>query len=221
MKINTFVKLLVSVFLVTLSSLSAAEQEFPEVTIEGLVRVKDSNLTIVYAQPGVDFSQYQRIYLTDAYVAFKKHWKRSQNRPGSQTISTRDMDKIKAELVSLFREVFTETLLQGGYELVTERAEDVLIIKPAIINLDIVAPDVSASISHTYSETAGEMTLYLELYDSVSDDLIAKAADRRLSRNTGYFHWRDRGTNRAAAKRILKVWANVLKEGLDEAQNIK
>jgi hypothetical protein len=221
MKRNTLVYSLVTTLLLTASSLSAAKVEIPEVSVDGLHHVKDSKLALVYAQPGVDFGQYQRVYLADTYVAFKKNWQRSQNRSGSQRVSAGDMEKIKIELASLFRQVFTETLEEGGYELVTERAEDVLIIKPAIINLYIVAPDVSAGISHTYTESAGEMTLYLELSDSVTDDVIAKAYDRALGRETGYFEWRNRGTNRAAAKRILKVWANVLKEGLDEAKAIR
>ena len=141
---------------------------------------------------------------------------------------------MKAELSSLFREVFSKTLEEGGYELVTERAEDVLLLKPAIINLDLIAPDTmekvrpgtgrEAGLGHanrgnSFSETTGEMTLYLELYDSLTDDLIAKALDRKIDRQTGYFQWQNRVTNRAAANRILQVWANVLKEGLDEARN--
>jgi hypothetical protein len=130
------------------------------------------------------------------------------------------MARMKLELSSLFREVFSRTLEKGGYELVSERAEDVLLLKPAIINLDVVAPDtMDANRGNSYSETTGEMTLYLELYDSVTDDLIAKALDRKIDRQTGYFQWQNRVTNRAAANRILQVWANVLKEGLDEARS--
>jgi len=96
-----------------------------------------------------------------------------------------------------------------------------LLIKPAIINLDVFAPDtMDANRGNSFTETAGEMTLYLELYDSVTDDLIAKALDRRRDRETGYFQWQTRINNRAAANRILQVWANVLKEGLDGARGI-
>jgi hypothetical protein len=116
-------------------------------------------------------------------------------------------------------EVFSKTLQEGGYQLASGPGDDVLGVKSAIINLDIVAPDVSSpGITRTYSESAGEMTLYMELYDSVSGDLLAKALDRREDRRTGYFQWRNRVTNRAAANRILKVWAGVLKEGLDDAR---
>ena len=65
------------------------------------------------------------------------------------------------------------------------------------------------------------MILYLELYDSLSDDLIAKTIDRQIDRQTGYFQWHDRINSRAAAKRILQEWARVLKEGLDEARGVR
>jgi hypothetical protein len=96
-----------------------------------------------------------------------------------------------------------------------------LIIRPAIINLNIVAPDNrSATNVRTFSESAGDMTLYLELYDSVTGDLIAKALDQKYDRSTGYIQWQTRVSNRAAANRIMKTWANVLKDALDEARTV-
>ena len=205
--------------LVVAGNHAVAEKAMPEVTIEGLQLIKDSNLALVYAEPGINLGQYSKVYLGDAYIAFKKNWQRDQNRHYPQKINSEDMARMKAELSSLFREVFSKTLEEGGYELVTERAEDVLLLKPAIINLDVIAPDtMDANRGNSFSETTGEMTLYLELYDSLTDDLIAKALDRKIDRQTGYFQWQNRVTNRAAANRILQVWANVLKEGLDVAR---
>jgi hypothetical protein len=224
MKLRSLVKSSCILFLLASSGLHAASDKLPEVTVDGLHRLSDTELAIVYAKPGADLSQYNRVFLADAYVAFKKNWKRDQNTGGRLKVTTSDMEKMKTGLAALFKEVFTETLVEGGYEMATERADDVLIIKPAIINLDVVAPDTtSASMgrSRTYSESTGEMTLYLELFDSVTDDLLAKALDRQFDRETGYFQWQTSVTNRAAANRILKQWANVLKEGLDEARSAK
>ena len=215
---RTPVQLLLITSLMMISGLVTA-QDRSEFTIEGLQLVEDSNLALVYAQPDIDWGQYSKIYLDDAYIAFKKNWQRNYNRDHPDRISADDMTKIKMELSGLFRDVFTQTLEEGGYELVFESGEDVLQIKPAIIGLDIVAPEHGApGVSRTYSETAGEMTLYMELYDSVSGAMLAKALDRKEDRKTGYFEWQNRVTNRAAANRILKVWANVLKEGLDDAR---
>ena len=103
--------------------------------------------------------------------------------------------------------------------LVTERGEDVLVVKPAIINLDVTAPDkLSTGMSRTYAESSGEMTLYVELYDSVTGDLIAKALDRKVDRNRGYYTWTNSVTNKAAADRILKGWAEILLSALNEAK---
>jgi hypothetical protein len=235
MRFGILIKIMVLFSLVVAGNHAAAQAPVPEVTIEGLQLIKDSNLSLVYAEPGIDLGQYSKIYLDDAYIAFRKNWRRDQNRHHPQKVNAEDMARMKAELSSLFREVFSRTLQEGGYELVTERAEDVLLIRPAIINLDVFAPDTmekvrpgtgrEAGLGHanrgsSFSETTGEMTLYLELYDSLTDDLIAKALDRKLDRQTGYFQWQNRVTNRAAANRILQVWANVLKEGLDEARGI-
>ena len=220
MKFGIFIKFMVLFSVVVAGNHVVAEEAVPEVTIEGLQLIKDSNLALVYAEPGINLGQYSKVYLGDAYIAFKKNWQRDQNRHYPQKINSEDMARMKAELSSLFREVFSKTLEEGGYELVTERAEDVLLLKPAIINLDVIAPDtMDANRGNSFSETTGEMTLYLELYDSLTDDLIAKALDRKIDRQTGYFQWQNRVTNRAAANRILQVWANVLKEGLDEARS--
>lgn len=219
MKFDALASFLVFTCLVTMCSPGLAQTERPVVTIDGLQLIKDSNLTLVYAQANANLARYNRILLTEPTVAFRKNWRHSRKRYDPNTVTADDMAKMKTELSSLFMKVFSETLEQGGYQLVTERAEDVLLVKPAIINLNIVAPDIpSATTVRTYSESAGEMTLYLELYDSVSDDLLAKALDRKEDRQTGYFRWQTRITNRAAATRILQVWANVLKKGLDEAR---
>ena len=219
MKFRTPVMFLLIASLLTASGISVAQEESSESDIEGFQLVEDSNLALVYAQPGIDWGQYSKIYLDEPYIDFKENWQRNQNRDKPGWVSDDDMAKIKIELSSLFTGVFSETLLEGGYELIYETGEDVLLIRPAIIGLDVVAPETnSPGISRTYSETAGEMTLYLELYDSVSGEMLAKALDRQVDRQTGYFEWQNRVTNRAAANRILKVWAKVLKEGLDDAR---
>jgi len=219
MKFGIAFKLLSLTTLIIMSGLCIAKDDIPEVTLDGLYLLEDTQLARVYAFPGIDLGKYNRVYLDETYVAFKRNWQRNRNEPDADKVSAEDMAKIKIELSSLFRDVFSQTLEAGGYVLVTERAEDVLLVKPAIINLDITTPDAaSGSQVRSYSENAGEMTLYLELYDSVTDDIIAKAMDRQKDRQTGYFKWQNRISNRAAATRILQVWANVLKEGLDEAR---
>lgn len=204
------------------AALAAKKQELPEVTEDGLHLLKDSKLAIVYAEPGATLAGYDKVLLLDAYVAFKKNWLRDQ-RSSSVTpmsVTAKDMDRIRARLAEGFRDVFTETLVESGFPVVTEAADDVLLVRPAIINLDVTAPDtMSPGRSTTFAESAGEMTLYVELYDSVTGDMIAKALDRRADpRNSGFYTWTNSVTNSVAATRILKGWATILVAALQEAQ---
>ena len=200
----------------------AKKQEFPEITVDGLHRVPDSKLAVVYAEPGATLTQYHRIKMLDAYVAFKKNWLRNQRSTSAQPLRVKssDMERIKNTLAAEFQKVFTKSLEDAGYEITDESAEDVMIVRPAIINLDVSAPDtLSAGRTETYAASAGEMTLYIELYDSVSGDIIAKALDRRADRrNAGFYTWANSVTNKAAAERILRGWAKILVEALNEAK---
>jgi len=201
---------------------AAAKQELPEVTEDGLHLIPDSKLAIVYAQPGASLSGYDKVMLLDSYVAFRKNWERDQRSQSTSLtrLSSRDIERIKTDLAKAFRDVFTEELEKGGYPVVSEAGEDVLLVRPAIINLDVNAPDtMSAGRTRTYTQSAGEMTLYVELYDSVTGDLIAKAMDRRADRSRdGFYTWTNSVTNRAAAQMILRGWAGILLQALDEAR---
>lgn len=215
--------LLLSILALAIAStpaLAKKKDELPEYTVEGLKRVENpKNLAIVYAEPGANLSQYNRVYITEPYVAFKKNWQRDQNRGVSTRVTTKDMDRIKIKVAEIFMEVFTEVLNEGGYELADERAEDVLIVKPAIIDLDVHAPDtMSAGRSQTYTHSAGSMTLYIELYDSETGDLLAKALDAKADRQNVFMQWQTGPANRQAGKRMMKPWAEALRDGLDRAR---
>ncbi|RLA56094.1 MAG: DUF3313 domain-containing protein [Gammaproteobacteria bacterium] len=192
----------------------------PAVNDEGMELVKDSDLATVYADPDADLSIYNSVMLMDATVAFKKNWKRDQNRGYALKVKDSDMVKIQEEVAAIFREVFTKELVEGGYEMAEAPGEDVLLVKPAIVNLDIHAPDLdTVHRSMSFSESAGEMTLNIELFDSVTEDKIAKATDRKRDYRRGYAQWRTSVSNRADAKRMMSGWAKALRSALDEARS--
>ena len=70
--------------------------------------------------------------------------------------------------------------------------------------------------------TAGAATLYLELYDSVSGEILARAIDRKAANHPGdLMRWSNKVTNRAEAKRVLAGWAGLLRQRLDEIHGKK
>ena len=74
-------------------------------------------------------------------------------------------------------------------------------------------------ITKSYTDQAGRMTLILEIYDSQSGDMIAKASNRQDAPRYGYVRWANSVSNTAEARRMLQRWANMLIERLEEAQS--
>ena len=88
MKLKTCTRILVSLFLAAATGLTMAKDEPPEITVDGLHLQKDAKLALVYVQPGANLKQYERIYLVDAFVSFRKNWRRDQSRSVTGRIST-------------------------------------------------------------------------------------------------------------------------------------
>ncbi len=207
-------------------SVAQAHDDLPVIDKDGLELRDHSSLRVVYARPGATLEPYKRIALLDCFVAFDEGWLKNYNRTvrgADRRITEEDMERIKREVAEEFRKVFTKELEEeGGYEIVTVAAEDVLVLRPAIINLWPAAPDTRRpGRTTTIVNSAGRMTLYLELYDAKSDQLLAKVIDPRASRGQGGFGLSNSATNKSEADRILRRWADVLRGHLDAAQKTR
>jgi hypothetical protein len=195
--------------------------DMPPVTEDGLVRIDSKKVDAVYWAEGATLAGYDAVMLTDTPVAFRKNWMRDFNasRSGlSDRVDEKDMARIKSELSTAFRESFTKALTEAGYRVVEAPGEDVLLLRPAIVDLDVNAPDLqSASMTRSFTANAGEMTLYMELYDSATGDKIGQVVDQERAMDSGRIEYTSRVTNRAEANRILGKWSKLLVEALDEA----
>ncbi len=114
------------------------------------------------------------------------------------------MNQIKKELAAEFMKVFTRQLKAGGYAVVDTAAPDVLILRPAIINLRVTAPDLmTPGINMTVVRSAGSATLYLELWDSMTDKILARVMDSQADQGDGR-QVANSVSNMAAADFILR-----------------
>jgi hypothetical protein len=196
------------------------KSEPPEVTVDGLHRVASENVDLLYALPGTDLSTYDRVFLLAPEVRFVKNYKQKANQMYKFRITDDDMQRIREDLAQLFAEVFFDELQsRGGYQLVTSLGEGVLIVRPAIIDLDVLAPDaMDRPNSRSALPSAGRMTLYLELADGVSNTVLAKALDYQYDR-TRVQPYKNSERNEQAARQIIGHWAELLRQALDEAHS--
>jgi len=198
----------------------AAKKDLPEVSPEGLKLVPKSKASAVYLRDGADFSGYNKVAILDCYVAFRKDWKRDQN-DGVNPFKVNDSDvtRIKTELAEEFKKVFAKELTAKGQTVVTTGGTGVLILRPAIVNLDVTSPDTMEPGTRSYAASAGYATLYLEIFDGVSGEMLARVMDaEEAGGNYGMAVVRNSVTNRADAERMLKKWADALGAYLQNAR---
>ncbi|MDX2416231.1 MAG: DUF3313 family protein [Xanthomonadales bacterium] len=225
MKLKKIVYLLVlltaTVFLTAtlMSGPVFAKDKLPEVDSDGLHLVKKSKVKAAYIKPGTDLTQYSKVKLLDCYVDFVKNWERdyNMNQLGLEgRVRDKDAEKIKTRLAAEFAKEFTKVLTEKGFPVVDEVGPDVLLLRPALINVDVVAPDImTADMRSTFVSSAGSMTLYMEMYDSATSTLIARVVDPRAD-DEGFAQRANRVTNKAAADRMLRHWAELLAKHLGE-----
>lgn len=195
-----------------------AQDDEEPLTWDGLVAVEESAVHAAFINPDADFSVFSRISILEPHVAFRSNWRRDQNRSRSRNVSANDMDRIKSDVAGLLKDVFIDQLEAAGYEVVNYAGDDVLVLRPAIIDLDVTAPDArSAGRSRTYTASTGAATLLLELFDSTTGQILGRAIDRRTAgRSRGFATASNRVTNRADARREFRAWADKLIEFLGQ-----
>jgi hypothetical protein len=198
----------------------SAKEAPPQTTPEGLVLQKSTKSRVVYLKPGATFDQFNRVAILDVLVEFEKDWQQDYNRSRvglEGRVSDKDVERMKAGLAAEFKKIFTEELQdKGGYQVVTTAGPDVLVLRPALVNVEVNAPDVmTAGINSTIVRSAGQMTLFLELWDSSTNTLLARVMDAAADPDT-FAKQANRVTNTQAADRILRDWAHELRVRLDE-----
>ncbi len=194
------------------SVFAKGKSSLPEISEDWLHLVPDSKFEVVYKDTESDLSRYAKVYILDPFVAFDKYWARHQGARNASTrlhVTVSDLDGIKTALARDFQTVFETELQCRGKALSDQVGEDVVIIRPAIVDLHINAPDfMSARPVRSHSNSAGRMTLYLELVDSVTGKLVSRIIDRKAdSERSGLATLTNSATNRAVATRMFRVWA--------------
>jgi len=218
-RVLTDARALGAVLVLLCSATVGAAEPAPAVSDDGLHLYKQTKERVAYVRPGATFTQYKRVALLDCYVEFSQTWLKNYNRDQrdpSRRIKDSDLDRAKTDLQKSFKKIFTEELQKDGrYQVTDSGGPDVLVLRPALINIQVNAPDLmSAGRSATYVESAGAMTLYLELWDSVSNTILARVTDGSVDPDT-YRQRASSVTNRSAADRMMRNWADELRKRLD------
>ena len=196
-----------------------------DVTIEGLTVMESTRFTETQIKKGVVWSRYTKYQITPVEVSFRDNWKRDYNREQkslAMRVTDRDMLRIKETMSKIVYEEFDKALQkEGGLTKVDQADANTMIFTPRVINLDVYAPEVeNGPISHALIRQAGKATLFLEIHDAVSGEILARWVDTREDPDRGYFEWANRITNAERARQIVFRWVERLIEGMDKLKAI-
>ncbi len=98
---------------------------------------------------------------------------------------------------------------------------DVLIIRGAMLDIVSLVPPERAGRTDIYLSRVGEVTLVLELADSLSGETLARAAERRAAERPGQQAVRASPvTTWTEVKRLARRWAVKLRDGLDAIEGV-
>lgn len=154
----------------------------PDVTEEGLVRVPSGAKVGVYRLPVATFNQYQNVMFGPTEVVFKKGWEREHKE-----LTKKDRDALRGQLASLLRsELVKELVDRGGYRIAKEPTTDTLLVKAHILQVDVTAPKASMALDkRTFVSSAGSMKVVVELHDAASGVLIGRLINYEMAPDRG------------------------------------
>lgn len=203
------------------SSFAAARADLEKaMSQDGLQKITINGIDLAYARPGASLASYDRIQLEPIDVAFRKDW--NPTRPGSRIkVSSGEREKIRTGVAKIVYEEFVKEL-QGDsiYKLADSPGPDVLRVKVKILNLYATAATATTPMSRNYTVSPAEMTLFAELYDSRTGEVLARVVDRSDVRQTHELAFTNSAMNIDEARTTAAEWARILRNGLDKAHGI-
>jgi hypothetical protein len=203
---------------VMLAGCSAARRP-EETSPDGLQRVPSRSNGGVFREPGWPFNQYKRFVLEPLTVTFVEDWERQHPEA-----SDKEIKRIRNEAAKLFREQFEKELIEKGkYGFATEPDPDVLIIAPAITELDIAAPETEDARKQSFAMRSISLRITGELRDAASGRLVGRVDMFSPSREYGTHELRpvNRTSNAHEVSQAIRQWAQLFREALDVAKNEK
>ena len=208
--------------LVVIALLSACKADLPpaETTPDGLVRVPSRTEGGVYRNLDVDFGRYKRLMIEPLTVEFRDGWR--QQHPN---VSDSELRRIQLETARSFNEEFTRIFVdEGPFELADVRDDDVFVVVPRMLNLNIPAPETSADTGyHSYSPRPVSLQMNGELRDGVSGELLLRVIMIDPENREKYIG--TSGDNRTANAREIRSalgrWSQLVREAFDVAKTAK
>ena len=163
-------------------------------------RVPNTAVEYAYINQAADFSRYTKLMSGGLEIYYPE---------GEETPDPADLERIR----SYFRDAFVDAI-GDAYEIVTEPGPDVLKVSAQIVDMKISPGGAVFEPSGRLRDIVahGELTFLMEMSDSVSGQVLARAGDKSsdISAEHDDATWDD-------VQRAAEYWAGLFRNWLDGA----
>ena len=198
--------------------------EDAEITHDGLTRMEGTVMDVVWAREDIDLTGFTTVMFEGVGFQYRNDSGPFSGRAGAGTTSARRSGttefQLDADTRALFEEeisgAFLEEIMRSDViEIVDEPGPDVLLVRGGLLDVVSRVPPETVGRSRIFISSIGEATLVLEIVDSESNTVLARAVDRRAGDRMGGME-SNTVTNRAEVRRLGRRWGSILREGLDK-----
>jgi len=211
---------IVAIFLAALILAACATtptiQEGPdaEITYDGLYRVDDSKLDAVWIKPSIDLSKYDKLLLEGVGIQYRAvdPQNRYKRNADEFPLDEQQKDAIRKAV----SEVLLEEIKRSEYfTIVDAPGKGVLKIELGLADVVSRVPPQRGASSDFYIRNLGEAMLVMEYSDSMTNEVLARATDRRAV-EAATVSQSSPATNLSEVRSAVRVWGTQIRNALDE-----
>jgi Protein of unknown function (DUF3313) len=196
-----------------------------EITHDGLHRLDKTVMDAAWVKPDLDLRGYTKLMLVGAGFSYK-----AVDNEGKRYIPGRSNDtefyitpENRARVESEMREAFLGSLEKlERYEVVTQAGPGVLMLVGGVYDVVSSVPPVNSCVGRceVYLTEVGAATLVIELRDSMSNEILARAADRRAAESAGWPIDANSVTVWPEVRRLASSWGQRIVTALEKFDSI-
>lgn len=205
-----------------------AKTELPQVTPDGLELVERGAFQHTWIHPDVDFRKYNKIVLVDGGFEYRDVGPAKNSRSTMLRSNEREFgisEKDRARFEERVNESFIKRLASSKHFAIAEQnGPNTLVLRGHVVDVVSSVPPQLAGSGEVYTNSVGEVTLRLELYDGETGKPVAFATERRKLQRAGGSIDTMFPANSVSAWSQVSRWASQtgsrVARGLDEMHNL-
>lgn len=196
-------------------------------TQDGMVPVTGTGMKQAWVRPDINLSSYRKLLLEPAEFQFRPTEPLAGRTPADPSMREFPINQADREkLVATVTEVFREALSGSRYFTLTDQpGPEVLTVQISLLDIVSKVPPEGPGRTNVYVNEFGSADLVLELRDSQSGEILARAVDRGVAEPIGTF---GRGSDLRIAnpvttaqevRRAAQRWATLATQRIDQLYN--